>query len=407
MTDRNEYEILVAGTGPVGMIAALAVAQAGFRAAIAGPKTSTADARTTAIMHPGIQYLASLSLNSFLEEHGAPLRTMRIVDATERLIRSPTVTFHASELGLSAFGRNVANAQLNAALEKAVLAHSGIGRIEGMVESWHPAQTHVTATMSGGTELSAGLVIAADGRGSSARLAAGIDVDTKPTGQTAIVLSFYHTRPHEGISTEFHTASGPFTQVPLAGNRSSLVWVVRTEDAPAILALDRPELADRIEQQKRSMLGRVTVETEPQTFPLTTSRPRHYATNRIALVGEAAHVFPPIGAQGLNLGIRDVEALVAVAERYRADPGSAEAMEAYASKRRPDIALRSGAVDLLNRSLLSDLLPAQVARSAVFEALRALPPMRNFFMREGMKPGSGLNAFLPLRTRDRQAEGRT
>lgn len=407
MTDHTEHEILVAGTGPVGMIAALACAQAGFRTVIAGPKASTSDGRTTAIMHPGVDYLESLSLGPFLEAHGEPLRTMRIVDATSRLVRSPTVTFHASELGLHAFGRNIVNAEFNAALESAITENPQIRRVEGLIESWRPSATHVTAIMANGDELAASMVVAADGRGSPARLAAGIDVETRPTGQTAIVLSFSHVRPHDGISTEFHTESGPFTQVPLAGNRSSLVWVVRSEDAPSILALDPSELAVRIEQRMRSMLGRVTAETQPQTYPLATSRPRHYAMNRIALVGEAAHVFPPIGAQGLNLGIRDVETLVEVAARHRTDPGSAEALAAYESKRRPDIALRSGAVDLLNRSLLSDLLPAQVARSAIFEALRTLSPMRNFFMQEGMRPGSGLRALLPLRTRGRRAEGPT
>jgi 2-octaprenyl-6-methoxyphenol hydroxylase len=407
MTDRAEYEVLVAGTGPVGMIAALACAKAGFQTAIAGPKASTADGRTTAIMHPGLDYLKSLSLGSFIETRGEPLRTMRIVDATQRLVRSPTVTFHASELDLPAFGHNVANAEFNAALETAILETPGIRRLEGLVASWHPSETHVDARMEDGTEIAAALVIAADGRGSSARLAAGIYVETQSTGQSAIVLSFSHTRPHEGISTEFHTESGPFTQVPLAGNRSSLVWVVRTDDAPSILALDPSELAVRIEGQMRSMLGRVTVETQPQTYPLSTSRPRRYALNRIALVGEAAHVFPPIGAQGLNLGIRDVESLVQVATRNREDIGAADALAAYEAKRRPDIALRSGVVDLLNRSLLSDLLPAQVARSAVFEALRTLSPLRNFFMQEGMRPGNGLRSLLPLKTRDRQAESRT
>jgi 2-octaprenyl-6-methoxyphenol hydroxylase len=407
MTYQAEYEVLVAGTGPVGMIAALAFAQAGFRTVIAGPKASTTDGRTTAIMHPGLDYLESLSLGSFLETHGEPLRTMRIVDATRRLVRSPTVTFHASELDLSAFGRNLTNAEFNVTLEAAISETPQIHRVEGFVESWHPSATHVEATMVNGTEISAPLVVAADGRGSPARHAAGIEVETRPTGQSAIVLSFSHTRPHDGVSTEFHTESGPFTQVPLAGNRSSLVWVVRSDDAQSIQALDASELAIRIERQMQSMLGRVTVETQPQTYPLSTSRPQLYALNRIALVGEAAHVFPPIGAQGLNLGIRDVESLIKVAVNHRADIGSADALAAYDAQRRPDITLRSGAVDLLNRSLLSDLLPAQFARSAVFEALRTVSPLRNFFMQEGMRPGNGLRSLLPVTTRDRRAASRT
>jgi 2-octaprenyl-6-methoxyphenol hydroxylase len=405
--ERAEYDVLIAGTGPVGLIAALAFADAGFRTALVGPKASTNDGRTTAIMDPALRYLDALMMGPFLHEHGEPLKTMRIVDATARLVRSPTVTFRAAEIDLPAFGLNIANAELNAALESAAVARPGVVRHEALVERWEPGEGRVAAKLSDGSELAARLVVAADGRSSPARLAAGIEVDARPTGQTAIVLAFSHTRPHSGISTEFHTESGPFTQVPLAGDRSSLVWVVKSDDAAELLALGRAELAQRVERQMRSMLGRVTVDTDPQAYPLSTSQPRRYADKRIALIGEAAHVFPPIGAQGLNLGIRDVESLVSVATRHRADPGASAALAEYEVRRRPDVAMRAGAVNLLNRSLLSDFLPAQLARSTVFEALRAFSPIRAFFMHEGMRPGSGLRALLPLRTRDRRATDRT
>lgn len=405
--DQTSFEVLVAGTGPVGLIAAVAFGEAGFRTALVGPAAATEDGRTTAIMDPAIRYLEGLMLARVLEEHGEPLKTMRIVDATSRLVRSPTVTFRAAEIGLEAFGTNIANAKLNAALEAAAEAHPNVTRHQGLVERWMPSDDKVTAVLDNGLELTSALVVAADGRTSPARLAAGIDVDMHPTGQTAIVLSFTHTRPHSGVSTELHTESGPFTQVPLAGDRSSLVWVVKSHDAAALLALDQVELAARVEARMHSMLGRVTIDTAPQAYPLSTSRPRRYADNRIALIGEAAHVFPPIGAQGLNLGIRDVQSLVDIAERFRADPGAAAALEAYEAKRRPDIALRAGAVNLLNRSLLSDFLPAQMARGTVFEALRTLSPLRAFFMHEGMRPGSGLRAVLSLKTRDRKAADRT
>jgi 2-octaprenyl-6-methoxyphenol hydroxylase len=405
--EQSEHDVLIAGTGPVGLIAALAFADAGFRTALIGPKASASDGRTTAIMDPAVRYLESLGMGPFLEEHGEPLKTMRIVDATSRLVRSPTVTFRAAEIDLPAFGLNIANSELNAALETAAVARPNVARHEALVERWHPGQDRVAAGLSNGSELVARLVVAADGRSSPARLAAGIEVDARPTGQTAIVLAFSHTRPHSGISTEFHTESGPVTQVPLGGDRSSLVWVVKSQDAAELLALDLAALATRVERQMRSMLGRVTVETDPQAYPLSTSRPRRYADKRIALIGEAAHVFPPIGAQGLNLGIRDVESLVAVASRHRADPGASAALSEYEVRRRPDVAMRANAVNLLNRSLLSDLLPAQLARSTVFEALRAFSPMRAFFMHEGMRPGNGLRSMFSVKTRDRRAGDRT
>ena len=140
----------------------------------------------------------------------------------------------------------------------------------------------------------------------------------------------------------------------------------------------------------QSMLGRVTVEPGRQIYPLSAMTPARFAKDRIALVGEAAHVFPPIGAQGLNLGIRDVEDIVRTAAEHRDDPGSPAALATYDRRRRPDILARSTAVNLLNISLLSDMLPAQMARSAGLGLLGALAPLRAFFMREGMQPGSGL-----------------
>ncbi len=169
------------------------------------------------------------------------------------------------------------------------------------------------------------------------------------------------------------------------------------------MKLDDEALSLQIEERMQSMLGRVTVEPGRQVFPLTASTPRRFAQNRVALVGEAAHIFPPIGAQGLNLGIRDVSDLVEIATQYRDDPGSPAALSAYDAKRRPDILARSTAVNLLNRSLLSDLLPAQFVRSAGLSALGALAPLRTLFMREGLRTGSGLRGlFSDLREQIRR-----
>ncbi len=144
----------------------------------------------------------------------------------------------------------------------------------------------------------------------------------------------------------------------------------------------------------QSMLGRVTVDSRVQVYPLAVSLPRAFAQNRVALVGEAAHMFPPIGAQGLNLGIRDVQQLVEIASLNRIDPGGRTTLAAYDAKRRPDILARTGAVSLLNRSLLSDMLPAQLARSAGLGLLDAFAPVRAFFMREGLRPGSGFSSLF-------------
>jgi 2-octaprenyl-6-methoxyphenol hydroxylase len=214
--------------------------------------------------------------------------------------------------------------------------------------------------------------------------------------QAALVLNFGHRSEHGFTSTEFHTETGPFTQVPLPGNRSSLVWVVKPETAKDLAALDDVTLSERVERQMQSMLGRVSVEPGRQIYPLSAASPGRFAQNRVALVGEAAHVFPPIGAQGLNLGIRDIDDLIGIVGENRGDPGAARVLAAYDSRRRPDILARSGAVNLLNMSLLSDMLPAQMARSAGLNVLGSFAPLRAFFMREGLRPGSGFAALTGL-----------
>src|SRR5690606_10306330 len=271
--------------------------------------------------------------------------------------------------------------------DAAVESSPAIERVAALVTGWTLEHAAIEAALDNGTTIAARLAVAADGRLSPARDAAGITVRSKPTEQSAVVLNFSHDRGHEDTSTEFHTEFGPFTQVPLPGLRSSLVWVTRPRDAEELMALDDGTLSRRIEDGMQSMLGRVTVEPGRQLYPLASALPQCFARNRVALVGEAAHIFPPIGAQGLNLGIRDIESLAAIAGQHAGDPGSAAALSAYDRARRPDILARSSAVHLLNQSLLSDTLPVQIVRSAGLGLLGAASPLRALFMREGLRTG--------------------
>ncbi|UCI24055.1 UbiH/UbiF family hydroxylase [Mesorhizobium sp. B2-8-5] len=393
MEHNDKARILVAGSGPAGLIAALGFAEAGFDLTLVGPEANTTDGRTTALMNPALKVLDRLGILAELKPQAAPLKVMRIVDATRRLIRSPTVTFRASEIGEEQFGLNLPNKVLIPILAKAVSAHRGVEWLKSIVESWRLDADQARARLADGSEISASLAVAADGRLSPAREAAGIRASARPYPQSALVLNFSHRSEHGFVSTEFHTETGPFTQVPLPGRRSSLVWVVKPEMAQELAALDDTTLSGRVEEQMQSMLGRVSVEPGRQVYPLSAASSGRFAQNRVALVGEAAHVFPPIGAQGLNLGIRDIDDLVGIASENSSDPGSRRSLASYDTRRRPDIWARSGAVNLLNMSLLSDMLPAQLARSAGLNALGGFAPLRAFFMREGLRPGSGFRAI--------------
>lgn len=395
--------VIVAGTGPAGLIAALAMADTGLSVTLVGPRANTEDRRTTALMAPALDFLAHLGIDAGLGGQSAPLRAMRIIDGTKRLIRSPTVTFHASEIEREEFGRNLPNSALLAALEEAVGKRSTIERRAGMVQRWQLSDTTATAFLDDGSVLEGQLVIAADGRDSPARTVAGIRTVGRDLPQSALVLNFEHSRPHGQTSNELHTETGPFTQVPLPGDRSSLVWVVAPEEAERLKALDDAALSDAIEARMHAMLGHVSVLPGRQVYPLSMRMPMHFARNRVALVGEAAHVFPPIGAQGLNLGLRDIETLAAISGLHPLDPGADSVTAAYDRQRRPDILARNGAVSLLNHSLLSGFLPAQMARNAGLSLLERSSPLRSLFMREGMAPGSAWGgAFSSLREKVRR-----
>lgn len=389
MPDARTAEVIVAGAGPVGSIAALAFARSGFSVALIGPRAAADDRRTTALMLPALNYLAGIGLPPVPSDLTAPLSVMRIVDGTSRLIRSAPVTFRASEIGEASFGTNIPNAVLTPLLRDAVAAEPRIAVHDALVSHWTLSDTGVEAVLPGGLTVSAALAVAADGRMSAARQAAGISAAKRDYPQAALVLNFGHSREHGFVSTEFHTETGPCTQVPLPGRRSSLVWVVAPETAAELSALSDDDLSVKVEDRMQSILGRVEVEPGRQIFPLSAILPSTIAANRVALVGEAAHVFPPIGAQGMNLGIRDVADLVDVAQDNRDDPGSDKALSQYRSARRPDVLARQTAVNALNMSLLSELLPAQVARSAGLGLLAGFAPLRGFVMREGMQPGSG------------------
>jgi 2-octaprenyl-6-methoxyphenol hydroxylase len=223
-------------------------------------------------MMPSLAFLKEFGLFDALAKGGAPLRAMRIVDGTSRLVRSPTVTFRASEIGEAAFGYNIPNKHLLSCLEAAVREHGAIDWHESFVSGYRLSDHEAAAELDEDT-ITARLVVAADGRSSPAREAAGIHTHRHGHAQSALVLNFAHTRDHGNISTEFHTETGPFTQVPLPGQRSSLVWVVRPATAERLMEMSDRAISEEIEERMQSMLGKVEVEPGRQVYPLSSAMP--------------------------------------------------------------------------------------------------------------------------------------
>jgi 2-octaprenyl-6-methoxyphenol hydroxylase len=380
---------IVVGGGPAGLTAAIALAAGGIDTVLAGRRPGPSDNRTTALLAGSVTALATLGVWELCAEQAAPLKVMRIVDDTGRLWRAPEVKFDAAEIGLDAFGYNIENRHLVAALERRASALGSLRLIEDDVSAVEPGERAVTVALKSGETLQAPLVVGADGRRSLCREAAGISVATHEYPQVALTVSMRHSRPHRDTSTEFHNASGPFTLVPLPGNRSSLVWVLDPLDADALIECDDAELSAEIERASHSILGKIEVDPGRGRFPLTRAAARRFARSRIALVGEAAHVIPPIGAQGLNLGLRDaacVGEIAAGARRNGRDLGGINALAAYDRMRRADVGSRTLAVDLLNRTLLTDFLPVQGVRGLGLYLLDRIGPLRRALMREGVAP---------------------
>lgn len=397
--------ILVAGDGLAGLTAALALLQAGFAVEMCAPPSRPADGRTTALLDHSVEVLKSLGVWQDAQAHAAPLRTMRIIDATRRLIRAPQTDFVSGEIGLDAFGYNVENKALSAIIRRQIEAHPHFTLTPLRVSGFEAGGDCARVILEDGSIRECDAVLAADGRNSVLREAAGIATRSWQHDQVAVVGNIAHTLPHHDTSTEFHTETGPMTVVPLGAapgeKRSSFVFVESRQGAEELLAMDEAALNREIERRSGSILGKTSVVGKVQSFPLSVMIAESFGTGRLMLIGEAGHVFPPIGAQGFNLGLRDAEMAAEILARAGAGQ-MAEAGGEFHRRRSADIRARTMSVDLLNRSLLSDFLPVQIARSFGLYTLGSIAPLRRLMMREGVAPG---RAFAGLGRRGMRGTG--
>ncbi len=395
-------DVAVVGTGPAGLAAALCLAHVGADVALIGPQPmppsdGPGDTRSAALLASSMDLLKRLGVWDAIEPQSAALKAIRIIDDSKSLVRAPEIEFTASELGLDAFGYNIPNTVLSAAL---------YARATEILPALQPttvdhielSASRVALRCTDGAVVEARLVVGADGRRSICREAAAIAVSEWRYDQGAIATGFTHALPHRNISTEIHREAGSVTTVPLPdAQSSSLIWVGSTAEIDELMQADDEAFGNHLSMRLGGVLGALGRVGPRAFFPVAGLSAKSLTGPRTALVGEAAHILPPIGAQGLNLGLRDAAVLadcVKDALRQDGDPGGDAVLGAYARARELDIMSRTVGVDLLNRSLLTDFKPLQAARGLVLHGLKALPLLRRLVMRVGLEPPTALPSLM-------------
>ena len=377
-------DVIVAGGGIAGLTAACALASEGHAVVLLDPMPPDAppDMRTTAFLQPARDLLGRIGVWDRLEDHPTPLAEMRVVDLAAG--RPVTTAFRACEVSERPFGWNVVNARMRDALG-ARADELGVERRRGAVGDVLARTSEVRVVPSEGGTLAAALLVGADGRDSTVRAALGIEAPTLRTGQRALSFTVEHDVPHEAVSTELYREGGPFVLVPLPDedgrHRSSVVWMERGAEARRLHALPDDAFAAAVTERSGGVLGPLRPYGPRALYPIMTRVAERFAGPRTALVAEAAHAVPPIGAQGLNMSLADVALLVEVS---RAGLGEAAGLERYDRERRRDVLARVAAVTALNAASMGGPVPLRMARTFGIRALGALAPVRRALMRRGM-----------------------
>lgn len=392
-----DHDILVSGGGVAGLSAACIFGSAGFSVLCLDPAPpvterdqSGSDLRTTAFLQPAQALLDRAGLWERLAPHAADLQVMRIVDAGGE-VAEPRITkeFDAAEISDKPFGWNLPNWLLR----REMVAH-----LEGLPNVTFRPGTGTTTLftregearvgLSDGARVRCRLVIAADGRNSPMREAAGIDVKTTHYGQKALAFAVTHAIPHGNVSTEIHRSGGPFTLVPLPDYEdrpsSAVVWMEEGAEVQRLAALPQPEFEAAMNDRSCRLFGPLTLASRRTVWPIISQIASELYAERVALVAEAAHVVPPIGAQGLNMSLGDMRVLLELAEAAPERLGDLQMLETYHRRRHTEVRARVTGIDLLNRASMMRAQPLRDARAMGLNAIYSLAPVRKTLMQLGL-----------------------
>ncbi len=395
-TKEQDVDIIVSGAGHAGLTLSLLLAKAGFQVGLIDPAPLKAisdikpSGRTVALLNSSINVLKAAIQTLDLDKISTPLQTMRIVDDSGHGKDLMPVEFRASEINEDQFGFNIPNAILKNILTLEVLKTKNIVVLdESKLKAYDVKGQQVFATLDDGRTITGKIIIGTDGRNSVVRDSAGIDIKRHDYGQTALTCLISHSKPHNNTSTEFHRSGGPFTFVPMKGDQCSVVWAEKNEDAKAFLSMKRQDFERAIQDRSHGLLGIITLASPPESWPLILLSADKITGNRAAIAAEAIHVLSPIGAQGLNLSLRDVATLAETlidAARLGEDIGAPLVLERYEARRRVDIKSHVIGIDGLNRAVGNNLSFVAELRRLGLKGLNTIPVLKNFVMNQGLNP---------------------
>lgn len=407
----HRCDVLIAGGGLAGFTLGIALKDAlgpHFRVTLADPAPDAAqaggDLRASAIAAAPRRMLEALGVWNAVRDAAQPILDMVVTDSrVDDAVRPALLSFAGEIEPGEPFAHMVANGTLLAALAARAEA-VGVTRVNTAVTGFTATPQAVTAVLGDGTRIEAALLVAADGARSRLRSQAGITVRGWPYGQAAIVTTVAHERSHDGRAEEHFLPGGPFAILPLTGNRSSIVWTESDAEARRIVALPDHAFHDELEKRFGLKLGDITVVAPRRAYPLGLWMANSFVAERLALVGDAAHVIHPIAGQGLNMGLRDVAALtetVADAVRLGGDPGSTAVLARYQRWRRFDTMTMCVSTDILNRLFSNRSDALRLVRGLGLGMVERLPGLKRLFVREA----AGLAGDVPRLLRGEPPSG--
>ena len=391
-----ETDVFIAGAGLAGSIAALSYSKAGRNVIVADPfiysDNPQVDYRTTAYLQPAKLFLESLGIWEAIEDSAMPLEVMKIIDSSSvkngDIIKSQK-EFKSAEISDLPFGWNVKNSLMRTALKRLIDQQSNCKLITASSAIDLVCRDSMAyVKLSSGKTVKAKLVIAADGRNSILRQKAGISIKTQRFGQKALAFAVTHATPHKNISTEIHNSGGPFTLVPLPDNNgkpsSAIVWMENGEKAKRLMEMETKSFEREMTVRSCNILGPLKLASKRSLWPIISQIADRLYSQRLALIGETAHVVPPIGAQGLNMSIKDIKFLNNLDQKYPDQLGSIDILKEYQKNRIFDIRQRVAGVSALNRISISSNKLVQNVRAFGLENFFQVPAIKHATMKLGM-----------------------